>query len=52
VLIKDSIATADRMETTAGSLALVGAKPLRDAHIVMRLREAGAVILGKTNRSE
>jgi amidase len=52
VLIKDSIATADRMETTAGSLALVGAKPPRDAHLVMRLREAGAVILGKTNLSE
>lgn len=52
VLLKDNIATADRMETTAGSLALVGAKPLRDAHLVMRLREAGAVILGKTNMSE
>ena len=52
VLIKDNIATADRMETTAGSLALVGAKPPRDAHLVMRLRDAGAVILGKTNMSE
>ena len=52
VLLKDNIATADRMETTAGSLALVGAKPLRDAHLVARLREAGAVILGKTNMSE
>jgi len=52
VLIKDNIATADKMETTAGSLALVGAKPPRDAHIVARLREAGAVILGKTNLSE
>ena len=52
ILIKDNIATADRMETTAGSLALVGSKPPRDAAIVARLREAGAVILGKTNLSE
>ncbi len=52
ILLKDNIATADRMETTAGSLALVGAKPPRDAFIVTRLREAGAVILGKTNPSE
>jgi amidase len=52
VLIKDNIGTADRMETTAGSLALVGAKPASDAFIVKRLREAGAVIIGKTNLSE
>ena len=52
VLLKDNIATADRMETTAGSLALVGAKPLHDAALVARLRQAGAVILGKTNLSE
>jgi amidase len=52
VLLKDNIATADRMDTTAGSLALVGVKILRDAHLVVRLREAGAVILGKTNLSE
>lgn len=52
VLIKDNIATADAMETTAGSLALIGQKPRRDAHIVVRLREAGAIILGKTNLSE
>jgi amidase len=52
ILIKDNIATADRMETTAGSLALVGSKPQRDADIVRRLREGGAVILGKTNLSE
>ncbi|MBL9201499.1 MAG: amidase [Opitutaceae bacterium] len=52
ILLKDNIATADRMETTAGSLALVGLKPPRDAGLVMRLREAGAVILGKTNLSE
>ncbi len=52
VLIKDNVATTDRMETTAGSLALVGAKPPRDAFIVARLRTAGAVIIGKTNLSE
>jgi len=52
VLIKDNIATADRMQTTAGSLALVGSVPPRDAFIVDRLRAAGAVILGKTNLSE
>lgn len=52
VLLKDNIATADRMETTAGSLALVGSKPTKDAALVARLREAGAVILGKTNLSE
>ena len=52
VLIKDNIDTADRMQTTAGSLALVGQKVPRDAHIAARLREAGAVILGKTNLSE
>lgn len=52
VLLKDNIATADKMQTTAGSLALVGAKPPRDAFLVARLRAAGAVILGKTNLSE
>ncbi|NRD64047.1 amidase [Corallococcus exiguus] len=52
VLIKDNIATADKMQTTAGSLALVGAVPPRDAFIVERLRAAGAVLLGKTNLSE
>jgi amidase len=52
IVIKDNIATADRMETTAGSLALVGHKPPRDAFIVERLRAAGAVLLGKTNLSE
>ncbi|HXU32112.1 MAG TPA: amidase [Thermoanaerobaculia bacterium] len=52
VLIKDNIATADRMETTAGSLALVGARPAADAFLVSALRAAGAVILGKTNLSE
>jgi amidase len=52
VLIKDNIDTADRMATTAGSLALVGAKPAKDAFVVERLRKAGAVLLGKTNLSE
>lgn len=52
VLIKDNIDTADAMATTAGSLALVGARPARDAFVVERLRAAGAVILGKTNLSE
>lgn len=52
ILIKDNIDTADRMMTTAGSLALVGARPLQDATVAARLRQAGAVILGKTNLSE
>jgi amidase len=52
VLIKDNIDTADRMMTTAGSYALEGAKPLRDATIAKRLRDAGAILLGKTNLSE
>lgn len=52
VLLKDNIATADKMQTTAGSLALVDIKPNKDATIATRLRDAGAVILGKTNLSE
>jgi len=52
VLIKDNIDTADRMMTTAGSLALVGSKPPKDSCVAQRLRAAGAVILGKTNLSE
>ena len=53
VLIKDNIDTADKMQTTAGSLALVdAAKPKNDAFVVQQLRKAGAVILGKTNLSE
>jgi amidase len=52
VLIKDNIDTADKMMTTAGSLALVGARPRRDAFIVERLRAAGCVIIGKSNLSE
>jgi amidase len=52
VLIKDNIDTADRMMTTAGSLALFGSTPSQDSTVAKRLREAGAVILGKTNLSE
>src|SRR6266571_7518508 len=52
ILLKDNIATADRMQTTAGSLALLGSRPPRDAFVARRLREAGAVILGKANLSE
>jgi amidase len=52
IVIKDNIDTADRMHTTAGSLALADSIASREAHIVKRLREAGAVILGKTNLSE
>ena len=52
VLIKDNIGTADRMMTTAGSLALLGFTPAKDSAVARRLRSAGAVILGKTNLSE
>ena len=52
VLIKDNIDTSDRMQTTAGSLALIGSKPAADSTVVKRLRDAGAVLLGKTNLSE
>ena len=53
VLIKDNIDTADKMHTTAGSLALVDAPtPKQDAFVAQKLRKAGAVILGKTNLSE
>ena len=52
ILIKDNIDTADKMMTTAGSLALVGNIASNDAFIVKKLRDAGAVLLGKTNLSE
>ena len=52
VLVKDNIASADRMQTSAGSPALMGAQAPRDAYVVQRLRAAGAVLLGKTNLSE
>src|SRR4029079_17329308 len=52
ILIKDNIDTADRMMTSAGSLALEAARPPRDSFVAKKLRDAGAVILGKTNLSE
>src|SRR5204862_7288213 len=52
IVIKDNIDTADRMHTTAGSLALADSIAARDAGVAARLRAAGAVILGKTNLSE
>jgi amidase len=52
IVIKDNIDTGDRMMTTAGSLALEGSRAQEDAFVVRRLREAGAVILAKTNLSE
>jgi amidase len=52
VLLKDNIATGDRMSTSAGSLALAGVRAPQDASLVTRLRGAGALILGKTNLSE
>ena len=52
ILIKDNIDSADRMKTTAGSLALLPSRPRQDAFITKKLRDAGAIILGKTNLSE
>ncbi len=52
VVIKDNISTADKMMTTAGSLALAGSKPRMDSFVVQQLRNSGAVILAKTNLSE
>ena len=52
VLLKDNVDTADRMTTTAGSLALEGSIPSRDSFVAKALREGGAVVLGKTNLSE
>ena len=52
VLLKDNVDTADREHSTAGSFALADSTPARDAFLVKRLREAGAVILGKANLSE
>jgi amidase len=52
VLIKDNIATGDKMKTTAGSLALADAPAPRDSGVAKRLRDAGAIIIGKTNLSE
>jgi amidase len=52
ILIKDNIDTADKMQTTAGSLALLGSKVPKDSFVAQKLREAGAIIIGKTNLSE
>ena len=52
ILLKDNIGTGDRLHTTAGAAALSSARSDRDAHLVAGLREAGAIILGKTNLSE
>ncbi|HLF68286.1 MAG TPA: amidase family protein, partial [Gaiellaceae bacterium] len=52
IVLKDNIDTADRMQTAAGSLALVGTAPAQDSTVAAKLRQAGAVILGKTNLSE
>lgn len=52
VLVKDNIDTADKMQTTAGALAMAGAPAQYDAFVVQRLREAGAIIIGKANLSE
>ncbi|GMR13960.1 MAG: amidase [Gemmatimonadota bacterium] len=52
ILVKDNVATADRMTTTAGSYALEGSIPSQDSFVAQRLREAGAIILGKANLSE
>jgi amidase len=52
ILLKDNIGTADKMTTTAGSLGLEGSIPDADAHVAKRLREAGAILLGKANLSE
>ena len=52
IMVKDAVATKDRMQTTAGSLALLGSIVPRDAGVVVKLREAGAIVLGKNNMSE
>ncbi len=52
ILLKDNVATADQMSSAAGSLALDGVRAPRDSFVARRLREAGAVLLGKTNLSE
>ena len=52
ILLKDNVDTDDQLRTTAGSFALYHARPARDAHLVTRLRDAGAVVLGKANLSE
>lgn len=51
-MLKDNVVTLDKMESTAGSLALVGARPNHEASVITKLRKAGVVLLGKTNLSE
>jgi amidase len=50
--VKDNISTKDKLDVSAGGYALLGAKPAIEASVIGRLREAGVVILGKTNLSE
>ncbi|KAK0610365.1 amidase, partial [Bombardia bombarda] len=52
ILVKDSIATADKLEASAGSFALLGAKPKTESSVIAKLRKAGVLVLGKTNMSE
>jgi amidase len=52
MVLKDSIVTLDGMEATAGSLALIGAKPPKEATVVTKLRNAGVIFLGKANMAE
>src|SRR5437867_3498342 len=52
ILLKDNVSTFDKLTTTAGSLALAGSIPPRDSFIAGKLREAGAIVLGKANMSE
>ena len=52
ILVKDNIGPADLMQTTAGSIALIGARPKSDAFVAARLRAGGAILLGKSNLSE
>jgi amidase len=52
ILVKDNIVTEDRLHASAGSFALLGAKPDKESALMSRLREAGVIVLGKTNMSE
>jgi amidase len=52
ILVKDNIATKDKLDVSAGSYALLGAKPASEASVISKLRKAGVLILGKTNMSE
>ena len=52
ILVKDNIATKDKLDVSAGSYALLGAKPATEASVISKLRDAGVLILGKTNMSE